>query len=688
MKRARSFAGFGCFAVFCAAFLLCFVSGLGLFFNQSMNLERYFILKQHVVVGIFLLVFFLPVSLGHVIKFSSPGRVFLLCATFFVFYLLLFAELRPMEAFLLSCCLAAFIAVRFLPLPQEISARAWHTGILCWLLLNMLISTGVYMAGPMKSFRTDFFNHVHLAAAFIALPLVIYHFLAPNLVKQIRVKAALACLPLMALSGFLLKGINRGETSVLSSSPSKSYHRYNFKNPKTCGETGCHSETYKAWKISSHRLSGVNPVYRKTLRLFAQEKGETEALFCERCHNPDRFIFKAEAKDPGTFDFFRNNGISCLSCHLIASGDTLKGDGKFSPASDISYLPGYYSRTFSQWRIMHNFIRLDLRLHRKNYQRSEFYKSSEFCSICHSLTIPSKYNNAEPVFLAGPYPSWKKSVYAKEGITCAHCHLQLFEFKDPQSIERPFHARPDHRMLGLNRFPKGAVSADILSQNDISKVNADTQKWALGKLQVSRYEQLFLRYTRDGRYPAYVKHFKNLTALGVDIQPRGGALPGRDFCFSVISTNQTVGHDFPGGLFDMIQVWLEVEAKDAKEAVFYQSGFPEKDGSLSSGTHTLGAEVKNSRGEMISNHRVWEMADISNKRVIPPKESVEDHFCFGLPQDTVLPVAVSAKWLYRRCRPALCDWVFNGDGKVYPVTVVGEAQSLFPAPLEEGKRIF
>lgn len=647
-----------------------------------MSLSRFLVLQKHTAFGFFLMAVFLPVFVVHVSRMASFRRSFVISLTFFLFFLTMLSEIRPMEAFVLSCALVTFFACKKLPYRgAQTSISFWYSGILCWILFNVLLATGVYIGGPMKTFRTSFFNHTHKTVALLLLPLLFYHGVSPWMVKPAKEKIMFAVCVLFACV-FTFQSLHSQHPSraflKTSQKPTKPYERYNMKNPRTCGEPGCHSEIYKEWKISSHRLSSMNPIYKKTLSLFAKERGEKETVFCERCHNPDRFIFSEEVKDKKTLEFFTQNGISCLSCHLIKEGDMVKGDGKFVIQPEVSYLPELYPRTSSQWHILYTAIRQDLRPHRANYQRASLYKSSEFCNICHSLTIPAKHNKSKPVFLAGPYPSWKSSVYAKEGITCAHCHLQLFEFKDPESIEHSFHARPDHRMLGLNAFPENVFPEELLSNRDIQNLNKTTQKWISGKLRISLYEELFLRYTKDGRYSAYVKHFKELEALRMDIlADKTRAFPGKRFCFSIVTTNETIGHDFPGGLLDMIQVWLEAVIKDARGKTLYKTGFAAKDGELPEGTHTLGAIIKNVLGKPISHHRVWEMAEVSDRRAIPPKGSIKDDYCFTLPQETVMPIKIQSRWFYRRCLPALCRWVFDGSHTLYPVTLLGKAEKTF-----------
>lgn len=677
MKTVKALLSLLFRSVFGATLILSSLTAWSLLTSPAMDIGHFLVLKQHIRFGLLFMFIFFIAFFTHMRRYASFAKAALATSTFLLFYITLLIELRPMEAFLLSCLLSALLALKLIPYDGKSNGSYWRAGILCWILFNMVLSTGVYMAGPIKSFRTDFFNQVHKTVSFIVLPVFIVHGLLPMLSRATLQKAVLIAAGIALLFFFSLKALDErspaheayGETP-----PTKPYARYNMKNPRTCGERLCHSEIYKEWKLSSHRLSAANPVYRKTLALFAKEQGEKETVFCERCHNPDRFILSEDAKDKKARKFFTQNGVSCLSCHLIEKGDTQKGDGVLLTRDDTPYLPGFYPRTSPQWRFLYGAIRTDLRQHRKNYQKTALYKSSEFCNICHSLTIPSKYNRSQPVFIPGPYASWKNSVYAKEGITCAHCHLQLFEFKDTDSMERPFHARPDHRMFGLNRIPPGAFEEAVLSKNDIQTLNKETQKFISGNLSVSKYELLFLRYVRDGRHPAYAKHYRNKSALLLNIQPTLSSASGGKICFSVITTNETIGHDFPGGLLNMIQAWLEVTVKDAEGRLLYRSGLAGKNGTLPHGTHTLGAAVKDFRGNPISHHKVWETAVLADKRVIHPKENARDDFCFKPAVNARAPVNIRARWLYRRCSPSLCEWVFGKKNKFYPVTVLGTAE--------------
>ncbi len=676
---------------FFALFIFDVLSGYYLFVHRDLDFYKLFFMKAHVVAGFFSFALFLFLSLIHLKRLYRLPLIFFTFLAAFSFYILCALEAHPPSAFAFFVAVNALLAWRYLLGNPPVHRTPVISGVIAWALFNLIFATGLAMAGPMKSFRTDMFNVVHQWVSVGLTPLLFYHLLFRQDTAFSWKKGA-AILTIMGINVWLFfpahkqaKWFQTRRVQIAQQQNHSDYTaerlpggKFSLQNAKTCGEIGCHTEIYKEWEASSHRFSASSLLYKKVLALFVKETGDKDGAFCERCHNPDVVIFPEESKHPAARKFFTQQGISCLSCHLISESDVEIGNGFKKIQRDAPYLPGFHPETKSEWEMLHAFIRSDLRQHRKNYQRRPMYQSPEYCDTCHRITVPAAVNGAKPFVFKGPYASWSSSRYAKEGITCQHCHMQLFEFKDPQSMEREMHARPDHRTFGINatlafNVGKEAVHAPSARLKDFS---VNTEKWLKGTLWVSTYEQTFLRYVRDGRAAAFDNYFYNKPFLGMDIGYKKPAAGTTSLSLIVKTRDIRGGHDFPVSLIDMADVWLEIRVTDANGKTIFQSGMLDKNYFLPPDTHRLGGTLVDKNGKPIERHRVWLTAGIKNKRVIPPLGEVEDVYAIKLPSKIFLPLKVRARWLYRRVNQDLANWLFNDKEKTFPVIEVASGEKV------------
>lgn len=676
---------------FLAVFIFEAASGYYLFAHKELDFYKFFIMKAHLLSGVALFFMFFFLSIIHLKRLYKWPIIFGTVFTALSFYILMISELHPPTAFVIAMLMLFVLTWRYLLGSQTAHRLPVLTGVAAWAIFNLILASGIYVGGPMKTFRTDFFNTMHKIVGVYGTPLLFYHLLFrqdmsltwKKILSLGCIAAVNAWLLLPALTNAKRFEANKVEKKI--SATSSAYRpsvqpdaRFSFQNAKTCGEVGCHTEIYKEWEASTHRFSAASLAYKKVFALFVKETGEKNGAFCEKCHNPDSIIFPEMSRNPHSRAFFAQQGNSCLSCHLISERDAVLGNGFKSVTMDAPYLPGFHPKTKKEWQMLHYFIRTDLRQHRKNYQRRPFYQSPEYCDTCHKITVPAGVNGAKDFIFGGPYASWSTSGYAKKGITCQHCHMNLFEFRDPQSIERPFHARPDHRIFGINAslsFNIGDEAKRVPPQQ-LEAFAAGTRKWLEGSLWISKYEQWFLRYVRDGRAAAFDVYFYKKPFLGMDIKYRKPAEEAHALTLIVTTKDIRGGHSFPVSLFDMVDVWLEIKITDSKGKTIFQSGMLDKNYFLPKEAHRLGGTLVDKDGKPIEHHRVWLTAAVKNKRVIPPLGEVTDVYTVKLPPHVSFPLKTRARWMYRRANQELANWLFNGTQKTFPATGVASAEKM------------
>jgi hypothetical protein len=146
-----------------------------------------------------------------------------------------------------------------------------------------------------------------------------------------------------------------------------------FPQAYQCGK--CHVEIYHEWSGSDHAMAYTNPHFKKATNDYSFED-------CLSCHAPQ----PSRIDTPVTRNIDRDEGVSCVSCHLE--------EGKLSGPLDPTGL---------------------IAPHPINVN-TEYYKNSTLCGTCHQ----------------GEYNEWKNAKDDNKQ-TCQDCHMPEVTRKVTQS---------------------------------------------------------------------------------------------------------------------------------------------------------------------------------------------------------------------------------------------------------------
>ena len=173
----------------------------------------------------------------------------------------------------------------------------------------------------------------------------------------------------------------------------------------------CHLHIYEQQSQSMHAKSFINPVFQaqyfKELLPLAKTDPvlSKDAESCISCHAPAYYVTNRRpvtSKDQIDPDM---SGVTCDFCHTISgySGDN-PGEGNYiSVPSERKLGPFKFE---SDWHHVY----------------SELQTKSEFCGICHNAV------NRHGLEIKSTFTEWKNSSYAKEGIQCQDCHMNVQGF--------------------------------------------------------------------------------------------------------------------------------------------------------------------------------------------------------------------------------------------------------------------
>src|SRR6185437_1339068 len=181
-----------------------------------------------------------------------------------------------------------------------------------------------------------------------------------------------------------------------------------FPSAKYCGH--CHQQAFAEWHQTVHANSFRNPWYTKNVNLLTTERGIEFTRHCEGCHNPIALFSGALTKGSPIDRKFDTDAITCSVCHSIQKVDA-RGTGSYVMGvpsalvdADGNPIPG---------EVPDKEILAHLDRHDKAVMK-DFYRTSEFCGVCHKAAVPKMLNGYKwqrAIFL---YDEWQQASFAKQ----------------------------------------------------------------------------------------------------------------------------------------------------------------------------------------------------------------------------------------------------------------------------------
>ena len=396
----------------------------------------------------------------------------------------------------------------------------------------------------------------------------------------------------------------------------------------------CHQETVGAWQASTHARAADNPLFASMIRTAYAEGRQDVARSCLGCHAP-------HAPDPRSHDVeevlasvgFRS-GIHCISCHRGRPGDG-HGDGSMvvEPLSaGFSFvfehggpLGEAYRDSYHSWLLVRP---------RRGIHRSVWGPRSgevDRCLPCHVQTLAHPTGGRVTDVLQDQFDSWAGSPAARAGQTCTTCHL-------PEHRDFTGQRVVDHRLVAASTYVAGIAGGPEARAAVVAHLE--------GELPLPR--KTWIDAERPPAGPL----------LAVEVEHVEGVLRVRT------RNAGRLGHSFPNGPTDLLQVWLAIRAVDSGGRVVLEQGWAGPDGA-----HRLGHELLDDRGRPVRDHRLWEVARVVDRGHVPA--SGEHRVDVPLPGRPTGPLEVEAAWKYRRLDPDQVARLTGRPAPEIPIVDVG-----------------
>jgi hypothetical protein len=430
--------------------------------------------------------------------------------------------------------------------------------------------------------------------------------------------------------------------------------------PTTCSSSGgyCHIDNITQWKRSAHARS-VNPAYIAVLERF-EETRPGSSTYCAGCHSPRTALTGGPpaqsaiaAPHPpslsvgvdGTFvsdgatgqattippvpSGQLGDGVSCQVCHRSRPGE---GGVTKNASYVISPVPADFVRTAAIPFFNFPMILADLDVHRGYFDKRDVQKGTDACASCHVHHLPSAVHPQRiGAVVADQLTSFKESRASAEGTSCVDCHMP--------KIYGPL----DPTWTRSHAFPSGNTGLPWLLKLP-ERVEENQSFLADDKVRLS------LQCDRsEGEVNDYV-------SCGVQIE------------------NVGVGHHFPAGPRDLIEVWVELTAT-ADGDVVASRGALDLGGQVQDPLLTFRQTLFDANGEALRLHEFWLAQRSEGLDPLGPESLLTSERVL-IP--TALPVEVNARLRHRRYNADFIRAAFGLDHPLAPITDVASANMLIP----------
>ena len=449
-----------------------------------------------------------------------------------------------------------------------------------------------------------------------------------------------------------------------------------------CGASGCHETIYNEWLPSAHGFSATDVLFRRVQQVLSDSEGSVNTRLCTGCHDPVALLSGArDGKSQSDHDLVTYEGNSCIVCHSTVTTD-VNGNGGYTLKVPERYLFEQEESGVGQF-LSHFLIRGYSYQHVETYHRP-LYETSEFCAACHKQTpLPGVPTSAGIAQEQNEYDSWREGRWYHEEdealrINCRECHMPLVDSDDPASGDDDDSYRtPDdgkhrsHRMLGSNMYipviqdlPGGQEQADqviawLRGEREIPEI---LYKWVAGPV------------------------------VEIDIDAPDEIKPGELVDLKLHLSNNKAGHEFPAGLLDVLESWVELTVTDNMGNVLMQLGNEAVASPSLDAPVIYKSDWYDREGLAIDRHKLWEVVGTSYRRVLDSgaedivyvpfrcpamaRPRISDSTSedgqgnrnsdasFSIDDDTITELNITARLLFRKANPEFIALIYDLDTPV------------------------
>ena len=453
----------------------------------------------------------------------------------------------------------------------------------------------------------------------------------------------------------------------------------------------CHPQVYWQWQGSTHRYAATNSFFRASVGLYVQEQGPAQVRQCVNCHEPalalrpdaDQLYAQGQIGLEAGPKQANSHGVSCFGCHSIAAYDD-KHAGNMTLRLPEPYPLFDQIRKGGEPRLLHGeFLELDPRMHKRYFSRPEIYRGGRFCAACHGSRDATDPDGAHLLHIGDVFAQWQASVWAEQ-LHCVDCHMPQLQMHEQG---RNFF---DHRLMAINVDLPDYGDVRHQDRKPMENLVEMTHRYLAGDLAPGSYRMTALPSERHPHlnpmerqemhfmadptadYDRFLRTRQFLMSGPIlDVQLREATLlcdtdaadnaEETKLSLRIETTNVRVGHDFPGGLADVRQIWMEADLLTHNGATAATFGQPASAmAEVPPEAPRLGVlGMRDKEGELLRRHEFWRAMTADFVRMAPAMVPITDNVAIRLPAevDPRAITAVTLRWQHRRFAPDLVAWI-------------------------------
>lgn len=435
--------------------------------------------------------------------------------------------------------------------------------------------------------------------------------------------------------------------------------------PKASYCAKCHEEAHRQWRESAHSNSFRAPFYKRSVDILINSKGIEFSRHCEGCHNPIALFSGALTKGSKLDRGFDDDGVTCMTCHAIRKVTSTSGTGSYVMGTPAVMLNE--DGTPRRGTVPFDDILANPKLHAAAVMK-DFYRTAEFCGVCHKAAVPRQLNEYKWLRAFSVYDEWQLSSWAKQSplpfykkdevSTCQTCHMQPAEVVTSDYGAKQGKLK-SHRWPGANT----AIPQFYGFDEQLKQVSAflKDDKLAIDLFALSKNDSPELIAPIDR------SDFSLAAGDTVTVQ--------------LYVQNKGIGHSLVPEQRDFYESWLEFEVTDAAGKSLYHSGYLKPDGYLEEQAHSYTNRLIGKDGKVLDLHQVWLTRTKAYDNTILPGRSDLVRYRFAIPAGAKGPLTMTAKVNYRRFRQGWLEYALQKKGLRYPVVEMAVKQM----PLQFGE---
>ncbi|MET0388666.1 MAG: multiheme c-type cytochrome [Polyangiales bacterium] len=406
-----------------------------------------------------------------------------------------------------------------------------------------------------------------------------------------------------------------------------------YADVKACAT--CHAAAVAQWSSSAHaHASFDNPWYRASVDALRKDVSYTASRHCAGCHDPLPLLAGKMEHEIAPADPLAAVGVTCLVCHSVEKATT-DGNASFTLSNAAVPIPVEGDPA-------------SLQRHRDRLALPAL-RTPALCASCHRGFLGRHTGIGHHLSGMDEPGAWRASSFGGSRAntlepvaaqSCNDCHL-----RDEPVLHADVSAHDG--VLHSHRFAGGHTAIAALSGDG------------------AQHDAIVAQLRSSVRLDLPVVRLNGKPYAASDPLPLGA---GDKLALDVTVRSTGVGHQFPGGLKDIQDTWLELDVRDARGRSLFRAGDSQARREDPS-AYQLRAMVVDTSGNPETRHLVTHLGTVAYDHTVPALGARTIRYELQLSAAVSAPLSVRARIQHRKhrldARELACEATRSARGRAF-----------------------